>query len=191
MPPKSNATSSESKQEETFSTMTSAEQRFLRAIFQHMAHAPDTNWDQVASDANLKSAKVAKERFRQISKRHSWVSGGGKSGGKGRPSAAASPKPCKVTKSTKEGKASAAKKKVRVMPIVQASLSQALNHAALVWYRNCRLTCRCAQTKATKLKFESDTDEPEEIKLDSDEEKHGGAKSENEELFDEFNGDEI
>lgn len=37
-----------------------------------MTQKPDADWDKVAGDLNLKDAKCAKERFRQMSVRHGW-----------------------------------------------------------------------------------------------------------------------
>jgi hypothetical protein len=52
--------------------LTEGELRFIKAIFDNMTQKPDANWDKVATDLGLKDAKCAKERFRQMSVRHSW-----------------------------------------------------------------------------------------------------------------------
>ncbi|KAM0213782.1 hypothetical protein ACHAPA_003077 [Fusarium lateritium] len=52
--------------------LTDGELRFIKAIFDNMTQKPDANWDAVALVLNLKDAKCAKERFRQMSVRHGW-----------------------------------------------------------------------------------------------------------------------
>lgn len=53
--------------------LSAVELRFLKAMFENMNSKPDTDWDKVAVSTELKDAKCAKERFRQMSKRHNWV----------------------------------------------------------------------------------------------------------------------
>ncbi|ODA81635.1 hypothetical protein RJ55_00136 [Drechmeria coniospora] len=56
--------------------LTDGELRFVKAIFDNMMQKPDANWENVAGDLGLKDAKCAKERFRQMSIRHSWGTNG-------------------------------------------------------------------------------------------------------------------
>ncbi|OPB40618.1 hypothetical protein A0O28_0006980 [Trichoderma guizhouense] len=48
------------------------ELRFITAVFDNMTQKPDADWGKVAGDVDLKDAKCAKERFRQMSVRHGW-----------------------------------------------------------------------------------------------------------------------
>ncbi|KAL6803437.1 hypothetical protein GGI42DRAFT_26718 [Trichoderma sp. SZMC 28013] len=49
--------------------------RFITAVFDNMTQKPDADWAKVAGDVDLKDAKCAKERFRQMSVRHGWRTG--------------------------------------------------------------------------------------------------------------------
>ncbi|RDA83405.1 hypothetical protein CP532_4831 [Ophiocordyceps camponoti-leonardi (nom. inval.)] len=69
MPPKKTSTTAEDGSPDP---LTTAELRFIRAVFDNMTQKPDANWDNVATDLGLKDAKCAKERFRQMSVRHGW-----------------------------------------------------------------------------------------------------------------------
>ncbi|KAK0386489.1 hypothetical protein NLU13_6324 [Sarocladium strictum] len=52
--------------------LTSAENKFIKTMFDNMKTRPDADWDKVAEQMSLKDAKCAKERFRQIAQRHGW-----------------------------------------------------------------------------------------------------------------------
>ncbi|KAL7922975.1 hypothetical protein ACQKWADRAFT_63886 [Trichoderma austrokoningii] len=85
MPPKKAAGSDAS----TVSGLSENELRFIKAVFDNMTQKPDADWDKVAGDLNLKDAKCAKERFRQMSVRHGWrpnaqAGASGSSPGKGK-----------------------------------------------------------------------------------------------------------
>lgn len=75
--------------------LTDNENRFIKAVFDNMTQKPDANWDAVASALNLKDAKCAKERWRQMSVRHGWRE---TSGSGGSPRKAAAGGEAKVTK---------------------------------------------------------------------------------------------
>ncbi|KAL2759686.1 hypothetical protein ACRALDRAFT_1067572 [Sodiomyces alcalophilus JCM 7366] len=55
--------------------LTEKENEFIKAMFDNMTQRPDADWDKVADDLGLANAKCAKERFRQMSKKHGWGSG--------------------------------------------------------------------------------------------------------------------
>lgn len=74
------------------SGLTATESRFVKALFENMSSKPDADWDQVAKAVELKDAKCAKERFRQICKRHDWYGG------------TASPKKADTTGASADGK---------------------------------------------------------------------------------------
>lgn len=68
MPPK------KSSEDGAATALTDAEARMLKAVFENMVQKPDADWNNVAATMNLKDAKCAKERFRQMSSRHGWSS---------------------------------------------------------------------------------------------------------------------
>ena len=66
MPPKKTSTDAEA------TGLTPAENKFIKTMFDNMKSRPDSDWDKVAAQMNLKDSKCAKERFRQISARYGW-----------------------------------------------------------------------------------------------------------------------
>lgn len=63
-------------------SLTAAELRFLQAVIESTSGPINADWDQVAEIMKLKDAKCAKERWRQISNRRGWKTGGAKTGEK-------------------------------------------------------------------------------------------------------------
>lgn len=68
---------------------TPVELAFIKAVFRHSKARFNADWDKVAEEVSVKDAKCARERFRQISVKHSFggqdgspTKGGGESPGK-------------------------------------------------------------------------------------------------------------
>ena len=68
---------------------TPVELAFIKAVFRHSKARLNADWDKVAEEVSVKDAKCARERFRQISVKHSFdgqdgspTKGGGESPGK-------------------------------------------------------------------------------------------------------------
>ncbi|KAI1506293.1 hypothetical protein F5X99DRAFT_426357 [Biscogniauxia marginata] len=53
-------------------TLTPGDIKLLNAIFANATSKPDVNWEACASDLGMKNAKVAKDRFNQVIKKHNW-----------------------------------------------------------------------------------------------------------------------
>ncbi|KAF3361264.1 hypothetical protein VDGD_08902 [Verticillium dahliae] len=101
MPPKAAAAAGDS------CPLSANEANFIKVMFDNMKTRPDADWDKVAETLGLANSKGAKERFRQMSKKHNWGAreAGSASPAKpaGKSSTAASPhKPAKVTKTPRK-----------------------------------------------------------------------------------------
>ncbi|KAI0008456.1 hypothetical protein F4779DRAFT_641821 [Xylariaceae sp. FL0662B] len=55
--------------------LTSPEFNLLDAVLKHAAMKPDVNWGAVAETAHFAGAKSARDRFRQVCKKHNWFEG--------------------------------------------------------------------------------------------------------------------
>jgi hypothetical protein len=71
MPPRKSVSASVADNT-TAVSITDGEMNFIKALFDNMKERPDADWDKVAAAAELKNAKCAKERFRQMSVKHGW-----------------------------------------------------------------------------------------------------------------------
>ncbi|MBE3042699.1 hypothetical protein IMZ48_09025 [Candidatus Bathyarchaeota archaeon] len=77
-----------SEEQEIPKALTAVEMAFVRAVLRYSkANIPTEDWNKVAEEVGVKDAKCARERFRQISVKHSFGSGEG-----GSPRKNASPK---------------------------------------------------------------------------------------------------
>ncbi|KAM0325421.1 hypothetical protein ACHAQA_007407 [Verticillium albo-atrum] len=112
MPPKAATPASEGD------TLSTNEVNFIKTMFDNMTTKPDADWEQMAKSLGLANGKCAKERFRQISKKHNWGVGESgtspaKSTNKTAAAAAGPLKPSKVAKSTPKKKTPVKKKIAR------------------------------------------------------------------------------
>ncbi|KAM0276718.1 hypothetical protein ACHAQH_006486 [Verticillium albo-atrum] len=112
MPPKAATAAGEA------GSLNAGEIKFIKVMFDNMTTKPDADWEKMAEALGLANSKCAKERFRQMSKKHNWgVGEGDASPAKpaGKTAAASSPhKPTKVAKSTPKKKTAVKKKNSRV-----------------------------------------------------------------------------
>ncbi|ROT43544.1 hypothetical protein SODALDRAFT_319971 [Sodiomyces alkalinus F11] len=88
------------------SQLTEKENEFIKAMFDNRTQRPDADWDKVADDLGLANAKCAKERFRQMSKKHGWGSGSEASPSKTRVSKPVSNQPRKARERPRKSKTS-------------------------------------------------------------------------------------
>lgn len=64
-------------------TLAAVEMSYIKAVFRHSRTRLAADWDKVAEEVNVKDAKCARERFRQISVKHSLLGQEGGSPKKG------------------------------------------------------------------------------------------------------------
>lgn len=57
---------------EAIKDFTPVELAFIKAVFRHSKARLNADWDKVAEEVSVKDAKCARERFRQISVKHSF-----------------------------------------------------------------------------------------------------------------------
>lgn len=93
-------------QDQEIKAFTAVEMAYVKAVIRYSkANLTTADWEKVAEEVNVKDAKCARERFRQISVKHSFGTGAGDSPQKPR----AGDSPSKVTKK-KGGRARKVKK---------------------------------------------------------------------------------
>lgn len=77
---------------ETTKGFTPVEIAYIKAVFRHSKARLNADWDKVAEEVSVKHAKCARDRFRQISVKHSF---GGQDAS---PTKGGGEFPCKVVK---------------------------------------------------------------------------------------------